>query len=597
MSLTGANTTPLGRLHPILAAKQQGPTSPGAKREAGNFDSGSERKRKRRSRWGTEEKRTFIPGMPTTMPPNLSPEQQQAYIAQLKIEEISRMLRTGELGIPDNPDERSPSPEPIYNSEGKRLNTREFRIRKKLEEERHSLIVEAQSLNEDYKPPVDYKPPIIKIQDKVMIPQDDHPEVNFIGLLIGPRGNTLKKMEKESTAKIMIRGKGSIKEGKIHVWNNGGKGGQVNSGEDEELHALVTGPTNESVQRAVAMIRDILRQGIEAPEGQNDLKRMQLRELAALNGTLRDDEILRCRNCGSVEHRHWECPEQKNVTNNVLCTRCGAAGHLATDCIQTDLPPIPIVQVDKAKMDSEYMSLMAELGEGPPPEPKMPPARLPPPPVEQNRPPPRFPPGPTPPPPGQNTNHDRPPPSGPAPSSGPPPWAGAAATPPPPPPPAPKPLMSTPVAMPPGGGLPPPPPPPNNSNAPPWAKPGLLPPPGGPLMGPPPPHQHGGPPPPPPPGGPGPYPPQGPGGHGPPPPPPPTSSGPLPPWQNPGPPPPWQNQQPGYAPPPPPGYAPFHGPPPLPPPSDNQWAPPPLMGAPPPPPPPPPPGPPPPPSS
>ena len=43
----------------------------------------------------------------------------------------------------------------------------------------------------------------------------------------------------------------------------------------------------------------------------------------------------RCRNCGSVEHRHWECPEQKNVTNNVLCTKCGAAGHLATDCIQT----------------------------------------------------------------------------------------------------------------------------------------------------------------------------------------------------------------------------------------------------------------------
>ena len=41
MSLTGANTTPLGRLHPILAAKQQGSTSPGAmKREAGIFESG-----------------------------------------------------------------------------------------------------------------------------------------------------------------------------------------------------------------------------------------------------------------------------------------------------------------------------------------------------------------------------------------------------------------------------------------------------------------------------------------------------------------------------------------------------------------------------
>ena len=44
MSLTGANTTPLGRLHPILAAKQQGSVSPssGLKREAGNSEFGGE---------------------------------------------------------------------------------------------------------------------------------------------------------------------------------------------------------------------------------------------------------------------------------------------------------------------------------------------------------------------------------------------------------------------------------------------------------------------------------------------------------------------------------------------------------------------------
>jgi len=46
------------------------------------FLEGGERKKKRKSRWGTEEKRTFIPGMPTTMPPNLSPDQQQAYIGK-----------------------------------------------------------------------------------------------------------------------------------------------------------------------------------------------------------------------------------------------------------------------------------------------------------------------------------------------------------------------------------------------------------------------------------------------------------------------------------------------------------------------------------
>lgn len=52
---------------------------------------------------------------------------------------------------------RSPSPEPIYSSDGKRLNTREFRTRKKLEEQRHHLIVKMQAMNPDFKPPSDYK--------------------------------------------------------------------------------------------------------------------------------------------------------------------------------------------------------------------------------------------------------------------------------------------------------------------------------------------------------------------------------------------------------------------------------------------------------
>jgi len=51
----------------------------------------------------------------------------------------------------------SPSPEPIYNQEGKRLNTREYRTRKKLEEERHHLVQRVLKANPDYKPPQDYR--------------------------------------------------------------------------------------------------------------------------------------------------------------------------------------------------------------------------------------------------------------------------------------------------------------------------------------------------------------------------------------------------------------------------------------------------------
>ena len=52
---------------------------------------------------------------------------------------------------------RSPSPEPIYSHDGKRLNMREVRVRKRLEDNRHTLIQEALKLNPTYKPPVDYK--------------------------------------------------------------------------------------------------------------------------------------------------------------------------------------------------------------------------------------------------------------------------------------------------------------------------------------------------------------------------------------------------------------------------------------------------------
>ena len=42
-----------------------------------------------------------------------------------------------------------------------------------------------------------FRPHQNKFIEKVMIPQEDHPEVNFVGLIIGPRGSTLKNLEKE----------------------------------------------------------------------------------------------------------------------------------------------------------------------------------------------------------------------------------------------------------------------------------------------------------------------------------------------------------------------------------------------------------------
>ncbi|KAL1429172.1 hypothetical protein MTO96_016510 [Rhipicephalus appendiculatus] len=346
-AMTGA--PPVVSMLPSWASQDENSnTSMGSMGSMGSLETSTgERRRKRRSRWCCDEKeKVFIPGMPTVLPTNLDPNQERAYLLQLQIEELSRRLRTEDLGIPFNPEDRSPSPEPIYNSAGKRLNTREYRVRKKLEDERHVLIQEMFTINPEYKPPSDYKPPLVRVSEKVMIPQEEHPDINFVGLLIGPRGNTLKSLEKETGAKIIIRGKGSVKEGKV-----GRKDGQPLPGEDEPLHAFVTASSQENVRKAVDRIKEIIRQGVEVPEGQNDLRRMQLRELALLNGTLRENDLLggpRCSNCGAPGHKAWQCPDRPNITNNVICACCGGTGG------------------SQSKIDEEYMSLMAELGEGPP---------------------------------------------------------------------------------------------------------------------------------------------------------------------------------------------------------------------------------------
>lgn len=319
--------------------------------------------RKRRSRWG--EAKNEIPGLPTAINANgVSQAHLDNYAIHLRLEEINRKLRLNDFVPPER--ERSPSPPPTYDAHGRRTNTREVRYRKKLEDERIRLVDRAMKNDPNFRPPVEYhqQKRSQRPSEKVYIPVKEFPEINFFGLLVGPRGNSLKKMERDSGAKISIRGKGSVKEGKARPE-------QYAEDAEEDLHCLVTAESDEKVTLCVRLINRVIETAASTPEGQNDHKRNQLRELAALNGTLRDDENQICQNCGGVGHRKYDCPEQRNFTANIICRVCGSAGHMARDCqVNRDpnaipnAPPSNSMAMTKGGFDSEYASLMAELGEG-----------------------------------------------------------------------------------------------------------------------------------------------------------------------------------------------------------------------------------------
>lgn len=104
-----------------------------------------------------------------------------------------------------------------------------------------------------FRPPVEYQQQkrSQRPSDKVYIPVKEFPEINFFGLLVGPRGNSLKKMERESGAKISIRGKGSVKEGKSRP-------DAYADDAEEDLHCLILAENDEKVAACVRMINRVI---------------------------------------------------------------------------------------------------------------------------------------------------------------------------------------------------------------------------------------------------------------------------------------------------------------------------------------------------
>ncbi|KAL9230069.1 hypothetical protein vseg_005462 [Gypsophila vaccaria] len=129
---------------------------------------------------------------------------------------------------------------------------------------------------------------IVKRTIRVDIPVDKYPNFNFVGRLLGPRGNSLKRVEASTDCRVLIRGRGSIKDPAKEDMMRGKPGYEHLS---EPLHILVEAELPvEIIDARLMQAREILEDLLTpVDESQDFFKKQQLRELAMLNGTLRDD--------------------------------------------------------------------------------------------------------------------------------------------------------------------------------------------------------------------------------------------------------------------------------------------------------------------
>ncbi|XP_020094452.1 KH domain-containing protein At1g09660/At1g09670-like [Ananas comosus] len=130
--------------------------------------------------------------------------------------------------------------------------------------------------------------PVVKKVVRLDVPADKFPNYNFVGRLLGPRGNSLKRVEATTQCRVYIRGRGSVKDS-LKEEKLRDKPGYEHL--NDPLHVLVEAEfpadiIDARLNQAVAILEDLLK---PVDESVDYYKKQQLRELAILNGTLREE--------------------------------------------------------------------------------------------------------------------------------------------------------------------------------------------------------------------------------------------------------------------------------------------------------------------
>jgi splicing factor 1 len=294
--------------------------------------------KRKRCRFDPMTEKQYLPPPFVDLPVGLSVADVDQFFREQRLDDITEKLKSNQIETGD-PDIRPPSPPPVYDKNGNRTNSRDQRCKQTMQKEYHRLVSSMIKRLDGYIAPTDYRAP--KIIRRIEIPSDRFPDVNFLGMLIGPRGINHKRLEDETGCTIAVRGRGR---------------GEGQSEEEQQMpvHVYICSEDEERVSAAVRLVEPLL--DPTHPDHERE-KLRGMEQLEIMNGTTTRSAERQLR---LIEADGRDETDYSMVAAGIQCGICGGKGHLTADCPMRN--PTAGESREQWRADNEYANLMKDVG-------------------------------------------------------------------------------------------------------------------------------------------------------------------------------------------------------------------------------------------
>lgn len=122
----------------------------------------------------------------------------------------------------------------------------------------------------------------IRLTVRALVPVKEHPKFNFVGKLLGPKGNSMKRLQEETMTKMAVLGRGSMR--------NKQQEEELRKSSDpkyqhlnDDLHVEITAfaPPSEAHARIAYALTEVRKYLI--PDSNDEIRQEQMREMELLN--------------------------------------------------------------------------------------------------------------------------------------------------------------------------------------------------------------------------------------------------------------------------------------------------------------------------